>query len=225
MNNYSSFSVRFWDKLATKYAKKPVPDEAIYQRKIQITQQYLSTCDDVLEFGCGTGSTALVHAPKVKQIDATDISPAMIAIAKERAQATNASNISFKTGELHSFALEPASYNVVLGLNIMHLIYNPAETLSEVHRLLKADGLFVSSTPLLKSESLFVRCILKVMQAFGRAPHIHFLSKSEYLTLISDAGFELVQEWMPDKASVFLIVRKSCSHSERESTIDNPELD
>lgn len=199
----------FWDKLATKYAKKPVPDEAIYQRKLQLTQHYLSASDVVLEFGCGTGSTALVHAPKVERIDATDISPAMIAIAKERAQAANVSNVSFEVGELEDFKLKPDSYDAVLGLNIMHLIHNPEVTLREIHRVLKTDGVFVSSTPLLKNEPIFVRWVIKVMQALGRAPHINFLAKDQYLKLVTDTGFELVQAWVPDKASIFLIARKA----------------
>ncbi|RUO41985.1 class I SAM-dependent methyltransferase [Pseudidiomarina aestuarii] len=199
----------FWDKLAAKYAKKPVPDEAVYQRKIQLTQHYLSASDVVLEFGCGTGSTAILHAPKVERIDATDISPRMITIAKERAQAANISNVSFKVGELEDFKFKPDSYDAVLGLNIMHLIHSPADTLNEVYRVLKADGIFISSTPLLKNESIFVRWIIKMMQALGRAPHINFLTKDDYLKRVTDAGFELVQAWMPDKASVFLIARKA----------------
>lgn len=215
-------AARFWDKLATKYAKKPVPDETIYQRKLQLTQQYLSADDVVLEFGCGTGSTALLHAPKVERIDATDISPAMIAIAQERAQTAKVSNVSFKIGEFEGFKLEPDTYNAVLGLNIMHLIHSPAITLREAHRVLKTDGIFVSSTPLLKNEPIFVRWIIKVMQALGRAPHINFLTKDEYLKLVTDAGFELVQAWMPDKASVFLIAHKPYPHAKNDTSPDNP---
>jgi cyclopropane fatty-acyl-phospholipid synthase-like methyltransferase len=35
---------------------------------------------EVLEFGCGTGSTAIVHAPHVKELRAIDISEKMIGI-------------------------------------------------------------------------------------------------------------------------------------------------
>ena len=185
-----------------------MPDEAIYQRKLQLTQKYLEPDDLVLEFGCGTGSTALVHAPRVKRIDASDISPAMIEIAKQRAEQDKVSNVSFDVGELESFKIEPQSYHAVLGLNIMHLLHNPGETLDEVHKILKTGGVFVSSTALLKHEPAFVRWIVKVMQAVGRAPHINFLTKDEYLKQITDAGFEIVEQWMPDKSSVFLIARK-----------------
>ena len=42
---------------------------------------------EVLEFGCGTGGTAIIHAPYVKHIRAIDISGNMIAIAKGKAEA------------------------------------------------------------------------------------------------------------------------------------------
>lgn len=59
-------SEKFWDKIATRYSKKPVADEAAYQKKLQITQEYFRPDMEVLEIGCGTGSTAITHAPHVK---------------------------------------------------------------------------------------------------------------------------------------------------------------
>jgi ubiquinone/menaquinone biosynthesis C-methylase UbiE len=41
---------------------------------------------EVLEFGCGTESTAIAHAPYVKHIQALDISSKMIDIAQGKAQ-------------------------------------------------------------------------------------------------------------------------------------------
>lgn len=213
MNNHNAFSIRFWDKLAAKYARKPVPDEAIYEQKIQITQEFLDTDDEVFEFGCGTGSTALRHAPKVKQLLATDISPAMIGIAKQQAEASGTNNVSFATGEVGDFKLESCSKDAVLGLNIMHLLPSPTVALHEVHRILKNDGIFVSSTPLLKNEPLFVRWILRIMQALRHAPYISLLNKDEYLKQVTDAGFAVVRAWMPTKTSIFLIVRKAEVHT------------
>ena len=65
---------KFWDWIAERYARTPVADEASYKKKLQITQDYLRPGMEVLEFGCGTGSTALIHAPHVKHIHAIDIS-------------------------------------------------------------------------------------------------------------------------------------------------------
>src|SRR5215217_1657238 len=59
---------RFWDNLAERYARQPIADEAAYQTKLDITRSYLHPDMAVLEFGCGTGSTALQHAPHVRHI-------------------------------------------------------------------------------------------------------------------------------------------------------------
>ena len=53
-------SSKFWDRIAARYARKPVADEAAYRRKLAVTRDYLAPDMDVLEFGCGTGSTAIV---------------------------------------------------------------------------------------------------------------------------------------------------------------------
>jgi ubiquinone/menaquinone biosynthesis C-methylase UbiE len=80
-------AARFWDKVAERYARRPVDDEAAYQHKLQVTRDYLTPGMTVLEFGCGTGTTALAHAPFVKRILATDVSPKMIEIARRKADA------------------------------------------------------------------------------------------------------------------------------------------
>ncbi len=81
----SAPSPKFWDRIADKYSKKPVPDEAVYQKKLRITRDYLRPDSEVLEFGCGTGSTAIAHAPFVSRILANDISSRMIEIAERKA--------------------------------------------------------------------------------------------------------------------------------------------
>ena len=78
---------RFWDKLAEKYARQPVADEEAYRTKLRVTQSYLRPDMEVLEFGCGTGSTALVHAPFVRHILAIDFSTKMLEIARGKAEA------------------------------------------------------------------------------------------------------------------------------------------
>ena len=67
MLNKMATSTKFWDKIADKYSKQPIADEASYQKKLQVTQEYFKSDMEVLEFGCGTGSTAITHAPHVKK--------------------------------------------------------------------------------------------------------------------------------------------------------------
>lgn len=75
------FGQRRWNRSAARYARRPIADQSAYLKKIALTQSYFRPDMDVLEFGCGTGSTAPIHAPKVRSYLATDASPRMIEIA------------------------------------------------------------------------------------------------------------------------------------------------
>lgn len=58
-----STNTKFWDKIANKYSQQPIADEVSYQKKLQVTQGYFNPEMSVLEFGCGTGLTAIIHTP------------------------------------------------------------------------------------------------------------------------------------------------------------------
>src|SRR5690606_14167253 len=75
---------RFWNRIARKYARDPIADLAGYERTLQRVQALLSKKHEVLEIGCGTGTTALRLAPATRRLVATDISEQMIAIAGEK---------------------------------------------------------------------------------------------------------------------------------------------
>lgn len=89
-------SSRFWDRIAERYSKRPVADEASYQKKLAVTRTYLRPEMKVLEFGCGTGSTAITHSPFVKHIRAIDISSKMLEIARGKATRGGVGNVTFE---------------------------------------------------------------------------------------------------------------------------------
>src|SRR5210317_750355 len=93
-------SKKFWDRIAKRYAKRPVGNEAAYQRKLATSREYFRPDMEVLEIGCGTGSTAIAHAPYVRHIRASDISDRMIEIAREKAAAAKVGNVTFETGAI-----------------------------------------------------------------------------------------------------------------------------
>lgn len=201
-------SKEFWDKSAARYAKRAVRDERTYQRKLAITREYLQQAWTLLEFGCGTGSTAIAHAPYVRHVVATDISGRMLEIAERKAKDAGMANISFRQGPLERLELEAASFDAVLGLNVLHLLDDVEVALARVHSLLKPGGLFVSSTALVAEISVFWRLLIPLMQRLGFAPYVNRFGKQELLAKLSAAGFTIEREWQPGKESVFIVARK-----------------
>lgn len=200
----------FWDKRAEKYAQRPVADQETYRKKLEITRTYFQNDSEVLEIGCGTGSTALAHAPYVKRILATDISPAMINIARDKAEASQIENVSFEVQAVVGHDIKPSFYDVILAHNLLHLLEDPQDAITAVYRGLKADGIFITSTACVGDMSWYFRIIPPVGHFLGLIPFVKVFTQAQLKQSFIDAGFIIDQEWLPKKnAAAFIIAKKS----------------
>jgi len=201
-------STKFWDKIAERYAKQPITDEAAYQKKLQVTRDYFQPNMEVLEFGCGTGSTAIAHAPYVKHIHAIDISSKMIKIARVKAEAKNLKNVTFKQSTIDELSVSDQTFDVVLGLSILHLLENKEEVIVNVHKMLKPGGLFVTSTVCLGDTMKFFKFIAPIGNFFGLIPLVKVFTTKELEDSLSNTGFSIDYHWQPDRGKTVFIVAK-----------------
>jgi len=206
-------SEAFWNKIAPKYARTAVPDEQVYTRKLKITQTYLKPDMRVLEFGCGTGTTALHHAPFVEEYIATDIAQEMIRIAEQRRSDNEVENVKFYVGTINSALEQNQQFNAVLGLNVLHLLADWRTQIESVNRLLPAGGLFISSTTCLKEKAplSWLRFVAPLLHALRVLPTVVFFRKQELRDCIVQSGFEIVHDWTPESspATSFLVCKKA----------------
>ncbi|MGI9305278.1 MAG: class I SAM-dependent methyltransferase [Gammaproteobacteria bacterium] len=202
-------SLGFWNMMAARYARKPIEDEESYQRKVQITQTYLRPDMKLLEFGCGTGSTALIHAHCVQSIRAIDYSSKMIAIARNKAQAAGVSNVTFETSSIEEMADPDGSYDAILGLSVLHLLDNKEAVIKKVFRLLKPGGLFVSSTVCVGDTQGRFKWILPIGAALRVLPLVRVFTAESLLASLASTGFDIDHQWRPapDK-SIFIVGKK-----------------
>jgi ubiquinone/menaquinone biosynthesis C-methylase UbiE len=199
----------FWDRIAKKYAKMPIADASAYQTKLDKTREYFTPESVVLEFGCGTGNTALKHAPYVAHIDAIDVSAGMLAQCQQRLQNSECENVTFHHATIESFQTEPAHYDVVLAMSILHLVDDTAQAVSKVYELLKPGGYFISSTVCTNDSFPWLRWIAKPGRALRLLPRIHCFHSAQLIQCLSKAGFQLEHQWQPKvKAAVFIIAKK-----------------
>ena len=56
--------IRFWDRIAKRYAARIIKDPAAYEAMLADAAGRLRPTDRVLEIGCGTGSIAIRLAPR-----------------------------------------------------------------------------------------------------------------------------------------------------------------
>ncbi|MEM8545349.1 MAG: class I SAM-dependent methyltransferase [Cyanobacteria bacterium P01_H01_bin.119] len=199
---------QFWDKVAQKYSKQPIADEAAYQKKLAVTRDYFRPDMEVLEIGCGTGSTAILHAPYVKHIRAIDFSANMIAIAQGKAEAEHIQNVTFEQATIEDLDVPDQSLDAVLALSILHLLQDKEAAIARIYQMLKPGGIFATSTACL-GNTLWFKLIAPIGRFLGFFPFVAVFTTQALSDSLTHAGFKLDYQWQPsqDKA-VFIVAKK-----------------
>lgn len=200
-------SATFWDKIAVKYAARPVADPGAYAETLERTQSYLKRTDRVLEVGCGTGTTALKLAPAVGHITATDYAGRMIDIAEDKRTAQAAENVTFR----HAGLAEPgdAPYDAVLAFNLLHLIEDLPGALATLADRVKPGGYFISKTVCIGDAALPLRLLIPALRLIGKAPFVGFVRRAELDRMVEAAGFRIIETGgYPAARNHFIVARK-----------------
>jgi len=181
-------SAGFWDRTAERYAARPMSDTASYEAMLARVRHWLRPEMQVLELGCGTGATAERLAADVSQFTASDFSAEMIRIAERRREAANLRFLCADVGE----ALDGGRYDAVMAFNLLHLLDDLEACLSQVHAALDEGGLFLSKTPCVAGK-WYLWPAVRVLQALGKVPPVHFLRPAQLETAIREAGFDILE--------------------------------
>ncbi|NNK77604.1 MAG: class I SAM-dependent methyltransferase [Litoreibacter sp.] len=205
----------FWSKISRKYAADPIRNMEGYLNTLERTKSYLRAEDSVLEIGCGTGSTALLLAPHVAHITASDLAPGMIEIATEKRAKEGLENVTFKVAEALEHNPDEGSYDAVLAHNLLHLVRDLDRTLDHIASLTKTGGVFISKTVCAPDNgslkyAVISQIAIPVMQALGKAPFVNFVSVAELERRIESSGFKICE--VVDQAGLlqsrYIVARK-----------------
>lgn len=184
---------RFWDRSSRKYAAGKIADQAGYERTLERSRSFLRPAFRVLELGCGTGTTAFHLADEVESYLATDVSSGMIAIAEEKHLANPVDGLAFRVAAAEDLDAEVPPFDVVVGMNYLHLVRELPATLRHIQGLLSTNGIFISKTPCLGDMNPLIRLVLvPAMRAVRMAPFVRSFRSGELSEMIADAGFEIV---------------------------------
>lgn len=201
--------VRFWDRLAPKYAKRPVSDPAAYEAKLTRLSALLQPTDRVLELGCGTGTTALRLAAQAATITATDVSGGMLDIAEGKRVAQGIDTVRFIRADAAD-TVDGAPFDVIMTFSLLHLVDDLSAVLAAVHAQLKPGGLFVSKTVCLGDHHAGLRLLVRAMQVVGLAPHVAFVRAADFEDAIARGGFGIEETAYFDtkRMTPFIVARK-----------------
>nr|WP_246472973.1 class I SAM-dependent methyltransferase [Pelagibacterium limicola] len=194
--------------MSERYYRQPIADEESYRIKLEVTQALLRPDMEILEFGCGTGGTAIKHAARVRHIRAIDFSEAMLEKARARAHAAGVDNVTFEREDIVDLAMPDEIYDMVLGMSILHLLEDPDAVIAKVFAMLKPGGHFVSSTACLGDTMGFFKLIAPAGRALGLLPIINVMTADALVEKFRRAGFDIAHRWQPGKSKAMFLIGK-----------------
>ena len=128
----------------------------------------LQAVDSVLDVACGYGNTAITSRMLGAKVTGIDITPKLLALAKEEEKVAGINGINWKEGDAEDLPFEDESFNVVL--STFGHIFAPNQELAgkEIIRVLKKGGRlgFTSWPP-----ELAVGKLSEVVSKYNPLPH------------------------------------------------------
>jgi ubiquinone/menaquinone biosynthesis C-methylase UbiE len=151
----------------------------------------LNENDVVLDLGCGTGAAVREAAPQVRRAVGFDLSPGMIAQARERAQAAGLDgNVEFVVGDVSGrLPFEDGEFTAIVCTTAFHHFPCPRDTISEMFRVLAPPGRVVIADANRRHPAVFV--VDLGLRAF-QSSHVGFRSPAQLMHDLCAEGFTRV---------------------------------
>jgi len=192
LNETTSRSSQFWNGRAKRYEAAISNHDQQYDDRLAQLKQLIKPNDVILDFGCASGEIALDLAPHIKSIEGIDASTTMIQLAREKAEKKQLKNTSFLATDLFDARLEPQSFDVILALNIMHLLNEHDSVIHRTKELLKPGGMLFVETPCLDEFTWWKRKLILAASALRLAPFIHVYAFDEAQAELIAHNFQIL---------------------------------
>lgn len=188
----------FWAKVAHAYDR--VVDQQIGgATRLMIRERLLreEPLGHAIELGSGTGFYTQVLADKASSLIASDLSPGMLDLAKQR---ISAANVRFQTEDCQDLSLPSGLVDTAFISLVLHFT-RPQQTLREMHRILKPGGTLIIANldPTALRGLDRVRCLIRVLYrgltGYRTKPPKNFSSvvaEERLRNLLSESGFEKI---------------------------------
>jgi ubiquinone/menaquinone biosynthesis C-methylase UbiE len=124
---------------ASRYVESEILAEGDeLKRMVELAQ--LRGDERVLDVATGGGHTALAFAPHVREVVASDLTPAMLDAASRHLAAAGVANVRFELADAEALPFAAAQFDVVTARFAPHHFPQPAAFVSEAARVLKPGG-------------------------------------------------------------------------------------
>jgi ubiquinone/menaquinone biosynthesis C-methylase UbiE len=175
---------RFFDRWARFYGADPFSRWIRRAQRRALTALELEESDRLLDVGCGPGVAVCDAAPLVARATGLDLSPAMVARARSRAD--DIPNVEIVEGDSTQLPFADGTFTAILSTTSFHHFPDPDRALGEMRRVLAPSGRIALGD--LSSDRLAMRGVDAFCRRFEKG-HVHFYDTDELVALLNAAGF------------------------------------
>jgi 2-polyprenyl-3-methyl-5-hydroxy-6-metoxy-1,4-benzoquinol methylase len=161
-----------------------------WQRRVHMLSGDIRQGMRVLELGCGTGHFTRELATTGAMIDAIDISPELLAAAREYCAVAN---VTFQIQNAYALDYEDSVFDVVVGSSVLHhLPIKPA--IREIYRVLRPRGKIRFTEPnMLNPQIAIQKNVPAVKRRLGDSADETAFFRWSLARLLREIGFRCVQ--------------------------------
>ena len=176
----------FWQRCARFYT--PIQQRSnrkLYRQLTDLCRPHIAPGSQVLELACGSGQFTYPLCDMAGSWEATDFSEAMIAQAKKVSCSAH-----FSVQDATCLPYGNRSFDLVLMANALHIMPNPRMALSEIHRVLKPDGILLVPTFVYEGKVNYFRMWLTTMLGFRT---FHHWTSQELCRFVEAESYRCIQ--------------------------------
>jgi ubiquinone/menaquinone biosynthesis C-methylase UbiE len=133
-----------WDRSSATYDSRPGhrigTEEEKTAWKQELNLNLPASPQKVLDVGCGTGAMGLLFAEMGHEVTGVDISEAMMAKARHKADARKLA-IDLRIGDAEHLPFDDETFDVVVNRHLLWTLPHPDIALKEWRRILKTGGM------------------------------------------------------------------------------------
>jgi ubiquinone/menaquinone biosynthesis C-methylase UbiE len=157
---------------------------------------------NVLELACGNGTYSRILSKNADKVTATDFSDEMVEASRHRLK--DLSNVKVEKANAFLLNYDENSFDTVFMANLLHVVPNPEDIISEVKRTIKKRGKIIILD--FTADGMKFRhklgMIYRYLKTYGKPPsHGRNLNLAELREMLVEKGFELEKSSLIGKRS------------------------
>jgi ubiquinone/menaquinone biosynthesis C-methylase UbiE len=200
LNHEDRVRDEFTRQADTFSASAAITDAALTQRFVAALGEAVR--GSVLDVACGPGILSVAIAKTAREVVAFDLTPQMLAKAKQRCAEAGLTNVTFREGNAGELPFAGGTFDAVVTRLSVHHFDRPERVMSEIFRVLQAGGSFVVAD-VISSEIPAEAELQNAIEILRDPSHVRMLPGSELLSLVAGAGFAIESQSSWDKPREF----------------------